>query len=345
VERAPKTSAWKWIAYATAILSLIAGIRQTGKMISERLENQRRIDALLATERLQLEGKDYGAAWKSLEQASKIDAESGTVRSAQEALAIEWLDNVRSSERERPSSIAQKVEPVLTRGAASEKNTQRQGDLLAHIGWTYFLRIRDGQRGLDPAGPYAKAVAADTNNPYAQAMWGHWILWNGCKPGEAESHFASALVSNREKELVRRMQLSALLNQRVPACEDEVVRVLDAMRKEQGSVDAIARDRIFSIYYTRLIPFVPDSASFLNAVAPTEHIATFQWLFGRLVLDASNTLLRMYFLSNLQEAAGQRDEALQGYRTIRSQLPGRGGTLASASDAAIKRLAAGKPAH
>ncbi len=230
MERAPKSSVWKWIAYATAILSLIAGIRQTGKMISERFENQRRIDALLATERLQLEGKDYGAAWSSLEQAAQVDTQSTAIHSAQEALAIEWLDNVRSSERERLSGIAQKVEPVLARGAASAKDQQRQSDLLAHIGWTYFLRIRDGQRDLDPAGPYAKAVAADANNPYAQAMWGHWILWNGCKPGEAESHFASALASNREKDLVRRMQLSALLNQRVPVCEDEVVRVLTVTR-------------------------------------------------------------------------------------------------------------------
>ena len=62
------------------------------------------------------------------------------------------------------------------------------------MGWAYFLETRDGRLDLDPADPYREAVTEDPNNPYAQAMWGYWILWDHCyRIKEAAPHFAAAI--------------------------------------------------------------------------------------------------------------------------------------------------------
>ncbi len=328
----------KWIGYGTAVLSLIAGIREIGKIVLDRMESRRKIDALVSSELVQLKGRDYWSAWRSLEQASQIDPDSAKVHAAQEALAMEWLENIRVRENEKFSDIAEKLEPVLTRGVESAKSRIQQADLLAHVGWSYFLRFRDGRFGLDPAGAYAEAVKKDANNPYAQAMWGHWILWSKGALDDAERHFSSALASNRQRAYVRQLQLSALMNSHSEGYEDEIIRVENAIRKEGGAADPEMQKRIFSIYYFRLLPPSRTTTSFINAVPPADHVATFRWLFDRLDLDASESRLRSYYLSALEEAAGQRDEALAGYKLIRQQSAGLSGSLPNAVELSIKRL-------
>jgi hypothetical protein len=328
----------KWVGYTTAILSLGAGLMQIGKMVSARLEARRKVDALLSSQAVELKGQDYWSAWRSLEQASQIDPDSAKVHAAQETLAMEWLENIRVREDEKFSDIAEKLEPVLTRAATSEPSASRQADLLAHVGWSYFLRSREGRGSLDPAGPYAEAVNKDASNPYAQAMWGHWILWNHGDLSDAERHFDLALTSHRHQDYVRQLQLSALMNVHDNRDEEEVVRVANAMRMRQEPMSKDLRSRIFSLYYVRLLPPGASTAAFINAVAPADHLATFQWLFEKSDLDESGTDLRSYYLCALQEAAGKRDEALAGYKLLQRKLAGRSGSLLNAVDAGIKRL-------
>lgn len=310
----------KWVGYGTAILSLIAGLGKIAKVISDRVEARRNIRALLSSEEVQRQGGDYGSAWRSLEQASQINPNSAEVRDARENLAMEWLENIQVLGDEKFSDITQKLEPVLTRGVVSSKSAPRKADLQAHVGWTYFLISREGRGGLDPAEAYARAVQMDRNNPYAEAMWGHWALWNGCNLSDAGRHFSSALASGRQRGFVRRMQLSALLDCSDDESDNEIVRVLNAMRKEQGSVDQYTRDHVFFIYYTKIVPPRPETTPFINAVPPGEHVATFRWLFDGADLNESKTLERSCYLAVLQEAAAQRDQALANYRLVRSKI-------------------------
>src|ERR1019366_9000723 len=326
----------KWVGYATAILSLIAGIGAIEKTISGRLEAGRKIDTLLSSEAIELKGQDYWSAWRNLEQASRIDPDSAKVHAAQETLAMEWLENIRVREDEKFSDIAEKLEPVLMRGAAAEKSASRQADLLAHVGWSYFLRSREGRGGLDPAGPYAEAVQKDANNPYAQAMWGHWILWSHGDLTDAEHHFTLPLASHRRQDYVRQLQLSALMNIHDDPEEEEVIRIANAMRIGQETVDKDVRSRIFSIYYTRLLPTRASTPKFINAVAPAEHLDTFLWLFEKDNLDESGTDLRSYYLATLEEAAGRREDALAGYTLLKRKIIGRNGSLLDAVNAGVK---------
>ena len=331
----------KWVGSATAILSLIAGIRGITTLVTGRVEARRQVSSLLASERIQVQGRDYASAWQSLDQASKIDPDSAAVHDAQENLAMERLDNISVQGNEKFSDITEKLAPILTRGAAAAKTEQRRADLLAHLGWSYFLRSREGTYGADPAATYADAIKKDPNNPYAQAMWGHWILWNNGDAGDAARHFSAALEANRERGFVRRLQLSALLNTHDDASSEETVRVLNAIRKtedKEGSIPADIRRQIFSMYYGKLIPPNEETPRFINAVPPAEHVATFRWLFDKLDLDESARLLKSGDLSVLQEAAGQRDEAKAGYELIRKKLAGNSGSLLTAAETGSKRL-------
>ncbi len=329
----------KWVGYLTAILSLGAAVSGIVKFAYDRIERQRRIESLLSVEALQLKSRDYWSAWGTLEQAAQIQPDSPKVRSAQESLAIAWLDHVHLSENQKFSDVIQKLEPVLTRAVADSKPGPRRADLRAYIGWAYFLETRDGRSDLNPAGPYADAVAEDHNNPYAQAMWGHWTIWRHCgRIADANAHFAAAVASDREGDYVRHLQLTAFLN-----CHDdeaaalETIRVANAMRQEQRAINSSDSDRIFSLYYG-FDSGIPKVARLANAVPPDEHVATFRWLFDKSVGNNYFTYTKAFYLAALQEAAGQRDDALANYRFDVQQAPPSGSPMRTFADAAITRL-------
>lgn len=332
----------KWVGYATAILSLIFGIRELVKMFSDRVESHRKVDAFLNSSDVELKVKDYAAAWHSLEQASQSEPNSAKVHLAQENLAMSWLEDIHLRENEKFSDTAQKLEPVLTRGLVTTKDSQRSADLLAHIGWSYFLRTRDGVFGSDPAGAYSEAAQKNPGNPYAEAMWGHWILWNHGKLSEALQHFSSALRSGRERDFVRRLEFAAFFDCSNDDCAEEVLRAANEVRKEDGKVDADDVNRIFSSYYGRVFSSSPASRHFLNAIPPAEHVATFEWLFDGLDFDESKSWERTGYLATLQEAAGQREEALANYRAVRAKTAQYPGPLLDAANDGIKRLSAAR---
>jgi tetratricopeptide (TPR) repeat protein len=328
----------KWVGYATAILSLIFGIRELVKLVSDRVESRRKVDTLLVAEEVELKSLDYGSAWRSLDQAAQVQPNSEKVRMAQENLAMAWLDDVHLHEGEKFSDIAAKLEPVLTRGLGATKDSQRAGDLLAHIGWAYFLRSRDGVFGLDPAGDYSQAVEKNPSNPYAEAMWGHLILWNHGKLSDASKHFSAALVTGRQRDYVRRLQLAALFNCSNDDCDEEIIRVANDVRKEHGTVSPDDVSRIFSMYYRKMFTNSTESKHFLNVIAPEEHVATFRWLFDGLDYDESKKLLRMCYLARLEESAGQKEEALANYRAILAKHDKYPGPLLDSAHEGIKRL-------
>jgi tetratricopeptide (TPR) repeat protein len=331
----------KWVGYITAILSLLGALGGIAKVVSDRVQTRRKIEALLSSAAVQAGGKDYAGAWQNLEDASKLDPGSARVQTAEENLAMKWLDdNIHAGPTGKFSSTTEKLKPVLARGVTLSKPGPYQADLLAHIGWCYFLEYRD--QYLDPnpaaAAEYAKAAKEDPNNPYAQAMWGHWLLWGQQYVPEAEKHFAAALASHRETNYVRGMQLSALLNHNDWLTDSEVVRVANDMRKEQQiTVNATRTRRILEIYRSEMNPFLPLPVKFVNVVPPEEHLATFHWLFDK--LDDWELLERSYYLAVLTEVAGHREEALAMYRAVQSQATG-GNSILRATEPAIKRLSA-----
>jgi hypothetical protein len=262
----------KWVGYLTAIFSLCATVWGVGKYLYGRAETRKSLSDLFATEAEQEKSRDYPSAWQTLEKAAKLDPDAAKVCVEQEKLAVTWLDAVYFLENQKYSAVAQKLEPILSRAVAAAKPGREQADLRARVGWAHFLESRDGTSDIDPTGSFREAASEDPNNPYAEAMWGYSLLWDHCyRMKEAASHFAAAVASQREGEFVRRLQLYALLGCNMEEADQEVVRVANAMRKEQHTVDDWERSHILGLYYSELAHETPKSSAFINAVPPPEH--------------------------------------------------------------------------
>ncbi len=331
----------KWVGGTTAVLSLIFGLRQLTNLISDARDRQRQVTELTAMGKLQQEARDYGSAWKSLGKAAELGANESKVREAQEDLAMVWLDNIRGDQGPTPfSATVEMLVPVISRGVVTAEGS-RKADLLAHLGWADFLRWRDGQRDLEPGERYRQALAVDSQNVYAHAMAGHWMLWTGGDLEGANRHFASALSSGRERPYVRRLQLAALANGRDEASDLEILRVANAMRKGEEPIAPGDRDRIWQIYYARFVssPAKASIERLLAAVPPAEQVATYRWAFENSGYVESKGFLYEYLLARLQDSAGEDAKALAGYRSVRSKIPaGVLDRVRSNVDSAILRL-------
>src|SRR5262249_13310822 len=153
----------------------------------------------------------------------------------------------------------------------------------------------------DPTQLYRDAIAADAMNPYANAFWGHLILWKHGSVAEAQQHFTTALASNRAHDLVRHFQLAALANDNSdPNAQIAWWQVVDEMRKGGEALDDDTVHRMASNYSLAL----NDDAELnrlLTAVPAADHVE-----LQRLVLRTpdSNTPPVKAALAIALEAAG-----------------------------------------
>jgi hypothetical protein len=346
-EATPLKSVMKWVGIVAAVLSLIAGIRQFVSLTAESEERERRLTELLTMGEAQQSAADYPQAWTSFE-AALVQAEQGNflakltrqlgeqrqhVRTAQENLAMQWLENISVPQGKTFASVVDPLLPVLHRGVIGATNA-RVGDLYAHIGWGYFLKRRDGQGALDPAPWYAKALQADAGNPYAHAYSGHWQAWNNQSLDGAMQAFDAALASNRERAYVRNMQISALMNRRTDETQITLVKVANDMRKNDEPMDERTRRELRSVYVSasRDEPF---AQRLIASLPNADQLATIKLVQPDAPADISLTVITAL----LQEADEQRASAIESWRAVRAALPAKSDTpLAKRADAAIKRL-------
>jgi TIR domain len=340
---------WRWFLKPQGLaLLVLVGLLVAGSVWQglswhvERREQTRQVTAFLKQGQLQADSGNYASAWNLLEQAGAVHPVSTEVIDAQERIAMEWLDNARGSELTGSlKDIADKVLPVLSRGAVAGKG-ERSADLLAHMGWGDFLRLREGVGGLDPTQAYRRAIAIDPRNVFAHTMWGFEILRTGGSVADANRHFAIALESKRRREYVRHMQIAALLWAHDPELENEAIRVGNELRSggetmPVGTPDRSDAWRLWNIYYSRLVNN-HDKPQFLSVLSPAEHLATFRWLYPEDQFPKDKYHLYLYILAQFQELNGDRTNALASYQQLRSQLGNKRGPLADDCNAAIKRL-------
>ena len=211
----------KWVGVVTALLALLLLLNQASNVFAELRERERQVGELQAMAERQQRAGAYQDAWASLERAA-VTADQGSylarlarpeaarqaVRSAQEDLAMAWIERVSAAGGARFSDTVDPLLSTLTAGAATAAG-RRKADLLAHAGWAHFLKSRDGGTNAKPEDAYREAVAIDAGNPFAHAHWGHLLMWQHGSADEAARHFAEGVASGRERAYVRRLQLTA----------------------------------------------------------------------------------------------------------------------------------------
>jgi hypothetical protein len=327
---------------ALVVLLVAVGVWQGLSWHFARREQIRQVTTLVKQAELQASSGNHATASNVLEQASLRHPASPKVIDAQERLAMEWLDNARGSQLTGSlKDIADKVSPVLSRGAVAGKG-ERAADLLAHMGWADFLRSRERPGGLDPTQNYRRAIEIDPSNVFAHTMWGFDILTKDGSVADANRHFAIALQSKPKRDYVRHMQISALLWAHDAQREDEAIRVANEIRRAgetmpTGIPERSDAWRLWNIYYSRLI-YNDDRAQFLSALPPSDHLATFRWLYPADRFPKDKRHLYLYFLAQLEEVNGDRASALASFRQLRGQLGNERGPVVDGTNAAIKRL-------
>ena len=314
-----------WVGSATALISLFLGAHQVWILASNRLLHRQQITSLIASAKLQEDARAYSTAWASLESAAALAPDSRLPK-LQEDLAMKWLEDIHLHSGETFSDVIKKIEPALTRGATAATDPVRTTDLLAHIGWCSFLRTRDGDFTANPEALYEQAVRLDPKNPYANAMWGHWILWQHGAMDKARARFQSAVSSGRERAYVRNLQLSAMLNSHSDEYEDEALRVTNEIRKEGGNIDEHSSSSLANIY-SELTHDDSRRSGIIGAYPPAEQIETIRWLNAQSNGDSYKITLGTYTLAVMQEAAGQRDAAKNSYQTVLSSATTDANTL------------------
>jgi hypothetical protein len=353
---------------ALVVALLIAGGAWVGlPSYLERSGQSAEAQALIEQSQSQAEAGDQANAWKLLEQANAVAPASRDVFEAQERLAMKLLRGAgvsysSGSSRDYVEELVKRTLPVLLRGTSGAKG-ERLANLLAHVGWADYLRGgRSGSGEPDPARQYRRALEADPGNVYAHAMWGFEFLRERRSPealAEANQQFSAALESNREREYVRYLQVSALLQTYTnvwigsPERQTEVLRVANEMRvngetRPKGWGPGSFKGKVWSIYH---FGFVTSDyqAPLLAALSPAEHLASFRWLFPEDDLTGGQGGPSLFdyltVLAQLEEHGGDRVGALASYRRLLSEFAlkkydsGRALKIIDRAKAAIQRLA------
>ena len=329
----------KWVGAATAVLSLVFGLRTLTNLIMDRRARDQQITELLGTAQLQREAFDYQSAWASLDRAAEIKGDDQRLRTLQEDVAMDWLRNIRA-EGTPPAftPIVDRVTPALTRGVLSATG-QRRADLTAWLGWADFLRWRDGQRQIDPSRRYREAIGGDSLNVFANTMLAHWLLWTGGSRDEAKRHFAVALASGRERGFVREMQFAGYGDRSGEGNDAGLLALANDIRTSGEQAPDRLRQRIWPIYYRCLEREPPScpSPAIDREVSPTDHLQTFRWLYADSLGSGSRAVLR-YTLARLEDRAGERDSALAHYRALSPELLQINSRIAAQLQRSVARL-------
>jgi hypothetical protein len=327
----------RWVGYIAAVLSLASVLAGGAKYLYNRSQIRQQVSTLVEAANVQNSNQDFASAWGTLERAASLDSASQTVRRAREKTAFNWLDNIRISEGKKFSDITGKLQPVIVEGIEAAEDAAERADLRAHLGWIYFLRTRDGESNLDPAASYAKAIQDDPLNPYANAMWGHWLLLNKGPSDEEREHFAKALKSGRDRDFVRRLQLSGLMNHQDIASDAEAIRTANAIRLEHASIPNSFASRLFQIYRGRLLTH-ESTSEFLSALNPTDHVETFRWLFPDKDFVESGRVEHDVCLAFLLVTAGNKQEARMLLSPLHANRDRYSKTLNDTVDQLLKKL-------
>ena len=303
------------------------------------------VHAALDGAKIQQDTGHYEEAWNLFEQARSLAPYSSKVHENEAKLAMAWLENARYTEGKGSFlAIIDKVLPALSRCSVSPDKIHA-ADCLAHMGWGDFLKSREGQGGLKPEQFYQRALDLDPENAYAHALWGFHILESHGSLDDAKEHFERALATGKERPYVRRMQIAALLYYQDELLENEAIRIVNDMRLNGESLPPDARDysvrwsKLWNVYYSRILNGT-EQQSFLFALLPSDHLATFQWLFPEDIVPEGKRDLYRFFLGSFQELAGNYAGALATFSGVKKSLgkENLGGRLPDKTAEAIKRL-------
>jgi Tfp pilus assembly protein PilF len=349
----PIKRAWKtilaWIAGITAVLGFFGTLTGTFQKVTGHFTHHKLLDTQVSLAQAQAQQEQYPQALQTLAATLKDDSHYAPALDAQLTIAEKWVENfnVESGPGQDPKAIAaiwlDQLFPIFD-AAVLRLQGPSLADTQAHRGWTHWLNRKIAQResGDLAMQDLQAALATDPNNVYANAFLGN-ILITLQRLSEAQPHFDTAVASGKDRPLVRRFQLGALIFDSEPGACAATYKVANAMR--QGN-EPLAVDRKHDIL-SWCVPF--DSASHtmrtesLSALSRDDAWQTYLWL-EQSSADAPDLreLKRKFVQALLTEIAGDDISALPQFRAIQNDKAARFTALDTAIPDEIQRLTAKK---
>lgn len=271
-----------------------------------------RVATLIQAARLQLTASDHVGAWGAITDAVRLAPDSAEARDVQVDIALSWLQVMRVT---LPATFTEAVKPLvecLYQALVEAKGT-RAADIHAHIGWANAMKWRETriEQGIETE--YAEAIKLDPTNPYAHAMWGHWLATQSKPLEEITNHFHLAHRSGRASRFVASLEIYAL------GQDDEdlerargMLRLADRLRQARINLDVETRSKIVGVVYER--HGKKHTEEVVAMLPATEHLATFLWVVEGWDLNKAGAV--SYFHARLTEATGDKTKALALYRSI-----------------------------
>ena len=314
------TKVLKWIGIATAVISLVLGGNQVLKLVNEKrkaLAQQEKAMVLVKTAKGQVGSNDYNGAWKTLERANELTPDNRYVANAQADIAMQWIRSILfevTGPEKTFSEVVDRLTPLLNNELGNAES-ERAADLLAHIGWANFLKWYDNITGLKTDELFEQAIEKDSLNVYAHCFLAFSVVKHDHEIDKAKMHFEKALKSGREKQLVRKLQLSAFSVDHNEALELEKILVINDMRKNGETLNTSQREQIAGRSYNTFNQPLVDS---LNAqLSATEHLALYEYL-----ISGTDYVTHPYLVLThavLLENTGNKTKALQEYKKLEDE--------------------------
>lgn len=325
----PEKSSWdktglKWIAAITAVVGLITGLSGVVGPLKGWWTQGRQDNAMLRAAQRQVELGEYAAALDTYADILKNDPHNAAATRERLDAAMVWVENFQVSGetdaemRQRASASFARITPVLDAGLAGGQE-YRVADVVAHLGMLNWLK-----QGLTyEDGPieenYERALKMDPTNVYANAMIGNWLLLKKGSIEEAKKHFDIAVHTGRARPFVRECQLGGMICRKSPGVRPELIRVVNDVRKEGGSIAEDHRRNIRS-YYDPVVASDDQLREILAAVPPDEAWATYQWINRPMTgVEGFDSIQQRYIQATIYEISGQRAEALQLFRQLQTE--------------------------
>jgi Tfp pilus assembly protein PilF len=305
--------------------------------------------AKMALAQAQAKQGEYQPAVQTYTDLLKADPLYRPALDQQLSTTMLWTENfsVTVDEGQSPSTLTapllDQIMLILDAGLTRSTGTQA-ADVQAHIGWAHWLNqhIAEREFGSVAEQNLRAALAADPSNVYANAMFGNWMTQTGGNLGEAIQHFNIAVSTGRVRPFVRTFQLSGLRDHDETGARAALVKALNDMRKGAEPVDEGDKRRMLVFCFDPNRTSHTNLVESLSAVPPDDAWQTYLWLDDQPQNDdyqrKSQQMVRDFITANLLEISGKRQESLDKYRMLRTELKGQGSALESSVNAALVRL-------
>lgn len=314
--------------------------------------NRAKLHQLLASAQAQADQADYETAFKTYQRVLDSDPANRIALERQVDVAMRWVRDfhVIAGEDQKAEDIAgPKLAGVISVLEAGLGRTDgvgaRAADILSHLGWAHWLNqhIAYKEFGSAAENDLRRALRIDPANVFANAMLGNWLLQTGGDLREAVHHFDLALKTNKERALVREMQLGGMIYNDKPGVRQQLIKVANQMRLNAEPIPEEYGQRILSETFDPAVNTREALTETLSAVPPDQAWATYLWLANQNPQwrEGKAAQVRSEFIhANVLELDGKQAEALALLRSIQKKLNEQGvnGRIADHVSAAIKRL-------